>query len=125
MHFKIGLITLISLVLTACGDAPPPGEVAQDTTSKPAAKTTQTSVSNKYDARSFFMTTSYGAASASGYAFNPDGSKVLLSSDKSGVFNAISFDVADKSSDQLTESKTNAMFALSYFPNDERMPLYL
>ena len=41
-----------------------------------------------YDAATFFTSTSYVAPSAAGYAFSPDGDRVLVSSDASGVFHA-------------------------------------
>ncbi|MEM7004679.1 MAG: S9 family peptidase [Pseudomonadota bacterium] len=73
-----------------------------------------------YSADAFFQTTSYMLATNAGHAFSPDGSKVLASSDETGVFNAIAF---DKSGDvtELTASETDATFAQSYFPGDERI----
>ncbi|MEM8636500.1 MAG: S9 family peptidase [Pseudomonadota bacterium] len=73
-----------------------------------------------YSADAFFQTTSYMLATNAGHAFSPDGSKVLASSDETGVFNAIAL---DKSGDvtELTASETDATFAQSYFPGDERI----
>jgi len=73
-----------------------------------------------YSAEAFFETTSYSLASGAGFAFSADGSKVLASSDASGVFNAIAFD-ADGSAIPLTTSETDATFAQSFFPNDDRI----
>lgn len=48
-----------------------------------------------------------------------DGSTVLYGSDKSGVFNA--YAVQDrKQAEQLTHSKNNAVFPITYLPNDQR-----
>ena len=74
-----------------------------------------------YDAATFFQTTTYSATSGAGYAFSPDGSKVLVSSDETGVFNVVAFDVASGDSTALTDSDTNAIFSLGYFPSDERL----
>ncbi|MEM9304644.1 MAG: alpha/beta fold hydrolase, partial [Pseudomonadota bacterium] len=74
-----------------------------------------------YDAETFFMTTSYSATSSAGRAFSPDGSRVLVSSDETGVFNLRAFDVETGESTALTESTTNAIFSLGYFPADERV----
>ena len=46
-----------------------------------------------YDAAAFFDTTSYAMASSSGYAFSPDGSKVLVASDETGIFNLYAVDM--------------------------------
>ncbi len=74
-----------------------------------------------YDARAFFMTTSYGAASTAGNAFHPAGDRVLVSSDATGVFNAVQIDLDTSEATSLTSSTTNAVFAVSYFPNDDRV----
>ena len=73
-----------------------------------------------YSAETFFETTSYSLASSAGHVFSADGTKLLVSSDESGVFNAIEL-MADGSKNQLTRSETNAHFAVSYFPNDDRI----
>lgn len=74
----------------------------------------------KYSAATFFETTSYTLASSNGFAFSPDGSKLLASSDKTGVFNAIVLDETGEV-EQLTASEADAHFALSFFPSDERI----
>ncbi len=68
-----------------------------------------------YDAATFFDTTSIRGGS-----FSHDESKLLMSSDESGVFNVYSqaLDGADRV--QLTTSTTNATFHIGYFPNDDR-----
>ncbi len=75
----------------------------------------------RYDARTFFETTAYGMASSDGIAFSSDGRNVLISSDKSGVFNVYALPVAGGEPVQITRSTTNATTALSYFPNDDRI----
>lgn len=74
-----------------------------------------------YSAESFFKTTAFGMARSGEYAFSPDGSKVLVSSDRSGVFNVYAMPVDGSKSTQLTTSEKNAAFGISYFPNDERI----
>lgn len=73
-----------------------------------------------YSAEAFFQTTSFGLASSTGYAWSSDGTRVLAHSDASGVFNAITID-ADGLTEQLTTSETDAHFAQSFFPNDDRI----
>ncbi|MFN3213854.1 MAG: S9 family peptidase [Henriciella sp.] len=73
-----------------------------------------------YSADAFFQTTSFGLASSAGYAWSSDGTRVLANSDASGVFNAMTID-ADGAVVQLTTSETDAHFAQSFFPNDDRI----
>lgn len=69
----------------------------------------------QYTIEQFLKTTSYRGAS-----FSPDNSKLLVSDDSTGVFNAYSIDIATDQSTQLTDSKTDSIFSVSYFPHDER-----
>ena len=69
----------------------------------------------EYTIEQFLKTTSY-----SGSSFAPDNTKILLSSDETGVFNAYEITIADGSKKQLTDSKTDSVFAIGYFPKDER-----
>ena len=111
------------IALTACSDSTPPADQPAADAAPPAiaSEPTEETAFQKYDAETFFMTTSYGAASSAGHAFSADGGRVLVSSDQSGVFNAVQFDVASGESESLTDSTTNAVFAVSYFPNDDRI----
>ena len=69
-----------------------------------------------YTIEQFLETTSL-----SGLSFSPDGSKVLVSSDRSGIFNAWAVPVDGGEPVALTESTTDSMYALGYFPADERI----
>lgn len=73
----------------------------------------------KYSAEAFFATTSYGLAG--GKAFSPDNSKLLIHSDKSGIFNVFALPVNGGDAVALTQSDSDAMFAVSWFPDDERI----
>ncbi len=74
-----------------------------------------------YDAKTFFETTTYAMPSGAGFAFFPDGQSVLVSSDKSGIFNAYAINTADGAVTSLTNSTTNAVFAVTVFPSDGRI----
>lgn len=69
----------------------------------------------QYTIEDFFDTISIGGAS-----FSHDGSKILVSSDESGIFNVYSIPVDGSPQKALTTSTTESVFAVSYFPNDER-----
>lgn len=69
----------------------------------------------QYTIEEFLGTTNYSGAS-----FSPDKTKILASSDATGVFNAYAVSVNGGEPQQLTRSTTDSIFAISYFPNDER-----
>jgi dipeptidyl aminopeptidase/acylaminoacyl peptidase len=101
------------LALAGCTTAGDGGE-----TSRPAAAQAQPV---RYSAQDFFATTAYSLAGSGRYAFSPDGRSILISSDQSGVFNAYRLPVAGGAPVAVTTSRDNATFAISYFPNDERV----
>lgn len=74
-----------------------------------------------YTAAQFFENRSYSLGRASVGAFSPDGQSILISSDQTGVFNAYALPVAGGEARPLTASATNATYAVSYFPNDDRV----
>lgn len=70
----------------------------------------------KYDARTFFETTSLGGAS-----FSHDESRILMSSDATGVFNVYSQPATGGEPTMLTNSASESLFAVRYFPDDDRV----
>lgn len=58
--------------------------------------------------------------SVQGGSFSHDETKLLVSTNETGIYNAYSISVADGSMRQLTWSTDNSIFALSYFPRDDR-----
>jgi len=91
----------------------PVSQAAQETTQPKAheAKTVKT-----YSAETFYQTTVY-----SGGRFSHDGSKLLVNSDKDGVFNVYAFAVDGSNVEQLTNSDANAIFGMTFFPQDDRL----
>lgn len=55
-----------------------------------------------------------------GASFSPDGKKILVSSQASGIFNAVEIDLATGEQKPLTKSASDAVFAVGYFPSDGR-----
>ena len=106
MFRLVALGSIAALALAACG----PAEEA----AKPKPHQT-------YDAKTFFDTTAVSMASPTPLAFSPDGANVLVATDKSGVFNAAALPIAGGEAKPLTTSTTNAVFAISYFPADDRI----
>jgi dipeptidyl aminopeptidase/acylaminoacyl peptidase len=75
----------------------------------------------RYSAQDFFATTAFSLAGSGRYAFSPDGRSLLISSDQSGVYNAYRLPLAGGPPVPVTSSTDNATFAISFFPNDERV----
>ncbi len=92
---------LVLGLLAACGtreSAPPARTVAQ------------------YSVADFYKNVDYGGAS-----FSADASKILVSSNRSGIWNAYSIPVSAGEPQALTQSTTDSIFAASYFPKDDRI----
>ncbi len=99
-------LLVISVLLAACSQgAPPESEAA-------------THVAATYSIEEFLGTTAVFGAS-----FSPDNSKVLVSSDASGVLNAYAVDAGSGEMTALTTSK-ESIRVVGYLPDDERF-LYL
>lgn len=69
----------------------------------------------QYSIEDFMNSTRYSGAS-----FSPDNSKLLVSSNSTGIFNVYTIAVDGNETKQLTFSESDAMLAVSYFPEDER-----
>lgn len=103
----LSVLTLAgALVLaTACG----PAEEADPTTAPEAPVEVA-----EYTIDQFMENTSLR-----GLSFSPDGSKILVSTDATGVFNAYAYPVDGGDPEQLTESTTDPVFVVSYMPDGE------
>lgn len=103
-------------LLAACGS----GANETETSTETVIETTEQASFETYSAEAFFQTTSFTLASGGGYVFSASGDKVLLSSDETGVFNAYAMDLSGERT-QLTDSTTSANFAVTFFPEDDRI----
>jgi len=108
-------VAVFAVLLAACGDReqaePAPVDAGED--ERPAV----------YDAQVFFETVTYGLSHGGGHAFSADGSRLLVNSDRTGVFNAWTVDLDSGEFEALSDSANNAIFAVSWFPNDDRVLL--
>lgn len=73
---------------------------------------------NKYTIEQFMNTTSIFGSS-----FSSDESKILFTSDKSGIFNAYTMSVGGGNPTQITHSDSTSTYATSFFPEDNRILL--
>ncbi len=58
--------------------------------------------------------------SISGGSFSPDKSKILVTSNQTGIGNVYAVDIASGERTALTNSENSPIYAISYFPEDER-----
>jgi len=108
----LALAVTLGLGLTACSNtAKNSNELVAN---EPSA--VQTSV-QKYDAKTFFETTTYFGSS-----FSADGRSILMGSDETGIFNLYKMDVASGDKVALTNFK-DTTYPISWFPNDDRVLL--
>ena len=72
----------------------------------------------RYTVEQFMATINLGGAS-----FSPDESKVLFSSNETGIYNAYTVPVAGGKPTKLTDSTKEAIQTIGYFPKDDRVLL--
>ncbi|MEJ2383730.1 MAG: S9 family peptidase [Xanthomonadales bacterium] len=113
-RFLLLLSLCSALLLAACGE-----KAAAPPTASPEPEPAPSIPS--YSAEVFYATTTFLLAPGAGHAFSPASDKVLISSDESGVFNAYALPVAGGEPLALTASSDDAVFAISWFPEDERI----
>ncbi|NQY65813.1 MAG: S9 family peptidase [Alteromonadaceae bacterium] len=70
----------------------------------------------QYSAAEFFKTTTIFGSS-----INHNATAVLVSNDKSGVFNSYRYPLDGSTPTQLTHSTTDTIYGISWFPNDDRI----
>lgn len=70
----------------------------------------------EYTIEQFYENTRIG-----GGAFSNDESKLLISSDESGIFNLYEINLADKSKKAITSSKDESLFAVDYVPGSKEI----
>ncbi|MGD9929950.1 MAG: alpha/beta fold hydrolase [Mangrovibacterium sp.] len=70
----------------------------------------------QYSIEQFYQNTRY-----SGGAFSPDESRLLVSSDETGIFNLYEIGIADGSKKQITFSDKETFFAIDYVPGTDQM----
>lgn len=101
--------SVATLILLAACSAPGPGDES-------IVSTKQLKTPTAYSVEDFYKNVQFRGA-----AWSSDGRKILVSSDLSGIWNAYTLSASGGPPQPLTQSKTDSVFALSYFPADERI----
>jgi dipeptidyl aminopeptidase/acylaminoacyl peptidase len=104
---------LLVLLVMGCGAALPC--VAQAATTSPPKPSL---AAKRYSIEQFMATTSISGAS-----FSADEQSLLFSSNVSGLFNAYALPVTGGTPQALTRSTTDSVYAVAYFPDDDRLLL--
>lgn len=100
--------TIPLLVIAAC--------VGRDRSAEQEGDVERTFMPAQYSMEDFYANVQYSGAS-----WSPDGEKLLVSSNQSGIINAYAIPLSGGEATPLTSSTTNSIFAVSYFPHDERI----
>jgi dipeptidyl aminopeptidase/acylaminoacyl peptidase len=110
------LAIALALSLAACqpATAPASGEGSQATAAATEAAIARPS--KQYRIEDFVESTGVGGAS-----FSPDESRILFSSNRSGVWNAYTMPVSGGDWTPVTSSTTDNSYSVAYFPTDERV----
>jgi dipeptidyl aminopeptidase/acylaminoacyl peptidase len=103
-------IAWLLFTLAASAEAPPP------LSSQRAAGTAVARPSQQYTIEQFMNTVSITGAS-----FSADETRLLFSSNKTGIWNVYSMPVGGGEWTQVTKSTTDSTYAVSYFPMDDRI----
>ncbi len=114
--------SLLTLLVSGCKPSEQDASSATEKVAevaKQAVPTQEKQVSvpfKEYSAEDFFKTTT-----VFGSSINHDATAVLVTSDQTGVFNAYKYPLDGSPTTQLTDSKTDAIYGVSWFPKDERI----
>ena len=101
--------TLVAVAALAVLPLAPPNQSATSTQGK-------TRPFKQYSIEQFLDTTSISGAS-----FSHDESRLLFSSNKTGIWNAYTMPVSGGAWTPVTASTTDSTYAVSFFPNDDRV----
>jgi len=109
-------VLALTLALGACNQAPAPDVATKEAAPAPvSAAAVAARPSRQYAIADFVETT--GVADAS---FSPDETRVLFSSNRSGIWNAYTMAVAGGDWTPVTQSTTDNNNAVAWFPTDDR-----
>ena len=120
VHHKRNQLFKAQAVAWACaavlGAAAPLGAVAAPGVQAAPSRSAPAAQAKRYTIEQFMATTRIGGAS-----FNANETRVLFHSDASGIFNLYSVPVGGGAPVALTRSTTDSHYAVSYFPQDDRV----
>lgn len=110
------LCLCLAAALAACSPSTPPAPESSATAPKAEAPASPQREVKQYDIDTLLSNLRLSSSDLS-----PDGSKVLYSSNQTGVINLYEVPVAGGEPVALTTSTTDSLYALGYFPKDGRV----
>src|SRR5687768_15642449 len=115
-YLRLRMLSAAILALAALTSAA--SAQSTDTKTAPAATGAKAAAlpSKQYKIEDFIET-----VGVSGASFSADESRILFSSNKSGIWNTYSMPVGGGEWTALTRSATDNNYAVSYFPDDDRV----
>lgn len=122
----LSLSAALGVSLAACGAQPATDGQSANLAGTSSSQVADVEIADQrqpefgHSAEVFFNTTSFGMASSSGHSISSASGEILISSDETGVFNAYALDPLTGDRRQLTQSTSDAMFAVSWFPDGNR-----
>lgn len=119
LHFQWLTLSFILILMVGC-DADKTSTNKLKAPSVDTKKTIDVDASQKqsklYTTEDFFKTTTLFGSS-----INHNKTAVLVSSDETGVFNAYRYPIDGSETTQLTQSTTDTIYGMSWFPTDDRI----
>lgn len=117
MRWSVSLLCLLGC-LSGCGQPPAPDSAGNGTESSAAAvpPSAEQAAVRQFTAEQFYATRSY-----TGNDINHRGDALLVASDETGLFNLYKVSLDGKSWQALTQSTTDSIFPVSWFPADDRV----
>lgn len=113
---RSSILILSAAMLTSACTPPPAAPTSSEPEQAPAPTSNIERPSRQYPIEDFIDTVSVAGAS-----FSPDESRLLFGSNRSGVWNAYTLPVGGGDWVPVTESSTDNVYAVSYFPKDARI----
>ncbi len=104
---------LTALMLAGCGTAEPPAT--------PDATPAAASVEPARPAKTYSIEDFIESIGVTGASFSPDESRILLSSNRTGIWNAYTIAVGGGTWTPVTTSTSDNHFAVAWFPGDDRV----
>ena len=108
----------------AAAPGPATGAAAAEPSNRTAATAPSKASQRAADRHRYTIQQFLATTTLVGDSFSPDGTKILVSSNQTGIYNAYAIPVAGGAPVALTRSTTDNVFAVGYLPRDERL-LYL
>jgi Tol biopolymer transport system component len=115
-NLSIAALAFAAVHALSVNAAPAPSTDKAGAMKAAAPATAKSAAPKRYTIEQFMATTAMRGAS-----FSADESRILVTSNQTGIFNLYDMPAAGGAPKALTESKTSTTISIGYFPNDDRI----